>query len=138
MNYFIRRQSDLLGSYNVSVPPHLFSQIFTNVGTLKNTGFEFDINVDAIRKDNFSWSFTLVGATNDNRFVSFSNDIYQGQKYYNVCTMSNPNNPGYLQRIEEGQRIGNYYTWRYAGVDKAGNWLIYDHNDNIIPIAEGS
>lgn len=138
LNYFIRRQSDLLGSYNVSVPPHLFSQIFTNVGTLKNTGFEFDINVDAIRKDNFSWSFTLVGATNDNRFVSFSNDIYQGQKYYNVCTMSNPNNPGYLQRIEEGQRIGNYYTWRYAGVDKAGNWLIYDHNDNIIPIAEGS
>ena len=41
--------------------------------------------------------------------------------------MSNPNNPGYLQRIEEGQRIGNYYTWRYAGVDKTGNWLIYDH-----------
>lgn len=138
LNYFIRRQSDLLGDYNVSVPPHLFTTIFTNVGTLRNSGFEFDINVNAIRKDKFSWSFTLVGATNDNRFVSFSNDIYQGQKYYNVCTMSNPNNPGYLQRIEEGQRIGNYYTWRYAGVDKAGNWLIYDHNDNIIPIAEGS
>lgn len=138
LNYFIRKQSDLLGDYNVSVPPHLFDTIYTNVGTLRNTGFEFDINVDVIRKDNFGWSFTLVGATNDNRFVSFSNDTYEGQTYYNVCTMSNPNNPGYLQRIEEGQRIGNYYTWRYAGVDKSGNWLIYDHNDNIIPIAEGS
>ena len=138
LNYFIRRQSDLLGEYDVSVPPHLFSTIYTNVGTLRNRGFEFDITVDAIRKDRFGWSFTLVGATNDNRFMSFSNDIYQGQSYYNVCTMSNPNNPGYLQRIEEGQRIGNYYTWRYAGVDKAGNWLIYDHNDNIIPISEGS
>lgn len=138
LNYFIRKQSDLLGNYNVSVPPHLFSEIFTNVGTLRNTGFEFDINVDAIRKDRFSWSFSLIGATNDNRFVSFSNDIYQGQKYYNTCTMSNPNNPGYLQRIEEGERIGNYYTWRYAGVDKSGNWLVYDKDDNIIPIAEGT
>lgn len=137
-NYFIRRQSDLLGTYNVSVPPHLFSDIYTNVGTLRNTGFEYDLNIDAIRKDKFSWSITLVGATNDNRFVSFSNDTYQGQKYYNTCTMVNPNNPGYLQRIEEGQRIGNYYTWRYAGVDKKGNWLIYDKDDNIIPVAEGT
>ncbi len=138
VNYFIRRQSDLLGSYDVSVPPHLFSTIFTNVGTLRNRGVEFDLTVDAVRRDKFSWSFTLVGATSDNRFVSFSNDTYQGQTYYNVCTMSNPNNPGYLQRIEEGQRIGNYYTWRYAGVDKSGNWLIYDRNDNIIPVSEGS
>lgn len=138
LNYFIRQQSDLLGNYNVSVPPHLFAEIFTNVGTLRNTGFEFDINIDAIRKDKFNWNITLVGATNDNRFVSFSNDIYQGQKYYNTCMMSNPNNPGYLQRIEEGERIGNYYTWRYAGVDKSGNWLIYDRDDNIIPVAEGA
>ncbi len=138
LNYFIRKQTDLLGDYDVSVPPHLFTTIFTNVGTLRNRGFEFDISVDAVRGENFGWSFTLVGATNDNRFVSFSNDTYQGQKFYNVCTMSNPNNPGYLQRIEEGQRIGNYYTWRYAGVDKSGNWLIYDRNGNIIPVAEGS
>ncbi len=52
--------------------------------------------------------------------------------------MSNPNNPGYLQRIEEGQRIGNYYTWRYAGVDKSGNSLTVRPQRNIIPIAEGS
>lgn len=59
-----------------------------------------------------------MGATNNNKFVSFSNDIYKGQKYYSTCSMANPNNPGYLQRIEEGERIGNYFTYRYAGVDK--------------------
>ncbi len=69
---------------------------------------------------------SLVGATNNNKFVSFSNDIYKGQKYYSTCNMANPNNPGYLQRIEEGERIGNYFTYRYAGVDKKGDWLIYD------------
>ena len=31
--------------------------------------------------------------------------------------MESPNQPGKLQRIEEGQRLGNYYTWKYAGID---------------------
>ena len=137
-NYFHRKQSDLLGSYSVSVPPNLFSTIYANVGTLRNTGFELDITVNAVRTKDFTYSFTLVGATNNNKFVSFSNDVYKGQKYYSTCSMANPNNPGYLQRIEEGERIGNYFTYRYAGVDKKGDWLIYDKKGNVIPVSQGT
>jgi TonB-linked SusC/RagA family outer membrane protein len=39
LNYFSRRQQDLLGNYKVSVPPFLFDETFVNVGTMKNTGF---------------------------------------------------------------------------------------------------
>ena len=138
LNYFHRRQSDLLGEYDVPVPPNLFNKIYANVGTMRNQGFEFDITVNPIRKDNFNWDITVVGATSDNKFMSFSNDLYQGQKYYSVCTMENPNNPGPLQRIEEGQRVGNYYTYRYAGVDNSGDWLIFDKNNNVIPVAQGT
>ena len=74
-NYFHRKQSDLLGSYSVSVPPNLFSTIYANVGTLRNTGFELDITVNAVRTKDFTYSFTLVGATNNNKFVSFSNAV---------------------------------------------------------------
>lgn len=137
LNYFIRKQSDLLGEYDVSLPPNLFPKVFANVGTMRNQGFEFDLTFNAVRKDNFNWDLTVVGATNDNKFMSFSNDIYQGQKYYSTCSMDNPNNPGYLQRIEEGQRVGNYFTFRYAGVDNNGDWLIFDKNNNIIPVAQG-
>ena len=77
-NYFHRKQSDLLGDYSVPVPPNLFSTIYTNVGTLRNTGFELDVTVNAVRTKDFTYSFTLVGATNNNKFVSFSNDIYKG------------------------------------------------------------
>lgn len=108
------------------------------MGTLRNTGFELDITVNAVRTKDFTYSFTLVGATNNNKFVSFSNDVYKGQKYYSTCNMANPNNPGYLQRIEEGERIGNYFTYRYAGVDKKGDWLIYDKKGNVIPVAQGT
>lgn len=135
-NYFIRRQSDLLGTYKTSVPPNLFDEIYANVGTLRNTGFEFDLAVEAVRSENFTWNLTLIGATNSNKFMSFSNDVYTGQSYYLTCGMSNPNNPGYLQKIEEGERIGNYFTYRYAGVDNNGDWLVYDRKGNVIPIAE--
>jgi hypothetical protein len=40
--------------------------------------------------------------------------------------MESPNNPGFLQRIEEGQRIGNYFTFRYAGIDENGGWLVWN------------
>ncbi|MBQ3820081.1 MAG: TonB-dependent receptor, partial [Bacteroidales bacterium] len=138
LNYYIRRQVDLLGTYSVPQPPNLFGSIYANVGTMRNSGFEFDINVVPVRKSDLTVSVMFVGATNDNIFESFSNDIYKGASYYNVCTMDNPNNPGYLQRIEEGKRIGNYYTYRYAGVDKNGDWLILDAHDNVIPIADGT
>lgn len=138
LNYYRRRQVDLLGTYSVPQPPNLFGSIYANVGTMRNSGFEFDINMVPIQTNDWRLSVTLVGATNDNIFESFSNDIYKGASYYNVCTMDNPNNPGYLQRIEEGKRIGNYYTYRYAGVDKSGDWLIYDAHGNIIPVSEGT
>ena len=114
------------------------SELRWEKGTLRNTGFELDVTVNAVRTKDFTYSFTLVGATNNNKFVSFSNDIYKGQKYYSTCSMANPNNPGYLQRIEEGERIGNYFTYRYAGVDKKGDWLIYDKKGNVIPVAQGT
>lgn len=138
LNYYIRKQEDLLGSYNVPTPPNLYSTIYANVGTLRNTGFEFDITANLIKMKDFTWNMTAVGATNNNKFVSFSNDIYKGQSYYSTCEMANPNNPGYLQRIEEGQRIGNYFTYRYAGVDKEGDWMVYNKEGKAIPIAEAT
>lgn len=50
LNYFIRRQSDLLGDYNVPVPPPFHDNIHQCRNT-RNSGFEFDINIDAIRKE---------------------------------------------------------------------------------------
>ena len=116
INYFNRHQVDLLGDYDVAVPPNLSSSITANVGSMRNQGVEIDLTVNPVRTQDWNWSFTLVGATSDNKFESFSNDIFHGQSYVSMCTMSNPNNPGTLQRLEEGQRVGNYYTWRYAGV----------------------
>ena len=126
INYFNRTQKDLLGDYNVSIPPYLFSTTFVNVGTMKNSGVEIELHGTVVETKDFSYNVSLVGSTMDNRFVSFSNSEYAGQKYYYVAPTEDPFPFHYLQRIEEGERIGNFYMWKYAGFNSSGEWVIYD------------
>jgi len=130
-NYFNRHQTDLLGYYNVPVPPYLFTQTFVNVGTMKNTGFEFEVNWNAVNTKNFSYKFSVLGSTMENEFVKFSNSEYVGQDYYDVVSTEAPYPYFYLQRIEKGRRIGSFYMYRYAGIDTDGNWLIYDKDGDV-------
>lgn len=137
VNYYNRKQQDLLGDYNVPVPPYLFSTTFVNVGTMRNTGIEVDLNIQAVKMKDFSYTVNLVGATNENKFLKFSNNEFTGQNYYDLANMESPNQPGKLQRIEEGQRLGNYYTWKYAGIDADGDWVVWNKdNTEMIKISD--
>ena len=126
INYFNRTQQDLLGDYNVSIPPYLFSTTFANVGTMKNSGVEIELRGTVVNTKDFTYNVTLVGSTMDNRFVSFSNSDYKGQKFYYVAPTEDPFPFHYLQRIEEGERIGNFYMWKFAGFNSSGEWVIFD------------
>ena len=137
-NYFNRKQQDLLGNYKVSVPPYLFDETFVNVGTMKNTGFEFDINVKAVTTKDFSYDFNVVGATMSNKFVDFSNSQYVGQDYYDVAGTSDPYPYYNLQRIQKGKSIGNFYMWKYAGHTTDGEWLVYDKDGDVIRASQAS
>lgn len=125
-NYYNRKQQDLLGDYKVSIPPYLFDQTFVNVGTMRNSGFEFDITWNAIKTKDFSYSLNVIGATMSNKFVSFSNNNFEGQDYYDVVSPQDPYPFHTLQRIEKGRRIGSFYMLKYAGVDPQGRWIVYD------------
>lgn len=137
-NYFNRRQQDLLGNYKVSVPPYLFDETFVNVGTMKNTGFEFDLNFVIVDNKDWGYNFNVVGSTMDNKFVEFSNSEYVGQDFENRVGTSDPYPFYTLQRIEKGERVGNFYMWKYAGITPDGEWLIYDKEGDIIRASQGS
>lgn len=132
LNYFNRRQQDLLGDYKVSVPPYLYDNTFVNVGTMKNSGFEFDISWNAVKTRDFDYSVTVVGSTMSNEFVKFSNSEYVGQDYYDMCGTEDPYPFHNLQRIEKGKRLGNFYMLKYAGIDEQGNWIVYDKDGDLI------
>ena len=132
INYFSRRQQDLLGNYKVSVPPYLFDETFVNVGTMKNTGFEFDLNINVVNTKEFGYNFNVVGTTMRNKFVDFSNSEYVGQDFYDVSGTEDPYPFYNLQRIQKGESLGNFYMWEYAGHTTDGEWLVYDKDGDII------
>lgn len=138
LNYFNRHQQDLLGNYKVSVPPYLFDETFVNVGTMKNTGFEFDLSFNAVNTKDFSYNFNVIGTVMSNKFVDFSNSEYVGQDFYNMCGTEDPYPYYNLQRIEKGKSLGNFYMWKYAGITNGGEWLVYDKDGDIIRASQAT
>lgn len=138
LNYFNRRQQDLLGNYTVPVPPNIHNETFVNVGTMKNSGFEFDINFNVVDTKDFSYSFGVIGSTMSNKFVDFSNSEYVGRDYDNRVSTEDPYPYYTLQRIEKGQSVGNFHMWRYAGISSEGEWLVYDKDGDIIRASQAS
>jgi TonB-linked SusC/RagA family outer membrane protein len=133
VNYYIRRNEDLLGDYSVPIPPNVRGTTFANVGTMENSGFEIQLNADVVSGKTLNYSIAIAAATNDNKFVSFSNDTYQGQKFVDMVSMPSPGTPGTAQRLQEGLRIGSFYMLRSAGVDSIGRLLVIDKAGKAIP-----
>lgn len=138
LNYFNRRQQDLLGNYTVPVPPNIHNETFVNVGTMKNSGFEFDLNFNVVDTKDFSYSFGVIGSTMSNKFVDFSNSEYVGRDYDNRVSTQDPYPYYTLQRIEKGQSVGNFHMWRYAGISSEGEWLVYDKDGDIIRASQAT
>ena len=133
LNYFVRTNKDLLGGYNVPIPPNVQGSTFLNVGTMKNAGFEIQLNASVINNKDFGYNISLAGATNSNQFVSFSNETYFGQTFLNVVGLPSPGSPGTAQRLEEGRRIGSFYMLKSAGIDATGRLLVYNTEGKVIP-----
>ncbi|MBK0378712.1 SusC/RagA family TonB-linked outer membrane protein [Mucilaginibacter sp. SD-g] len=138
IDYYIRTNKDLLGNYNVPLPPNTQSQTFTNVGTMKNNGIEVALSGDIIRQGDFRYNANVTFSYNRNKFISFSNDIYKGAIYQDVAGLPAPGSPGSIQRIQEGHSIGEFYTLRSAGVDDTGALLVYKKDGTIVPANQAS
>ncbi|WPV02057.1 SusC/RagA family TonB-linked outer membrane protein [Mucilaginibacter sp. cycad4] len=138
LDYYIRRNKDLLGSYNVPLPPNSQSTTYTNVGTMKNYGIELALNGSIIRHTDFSYNLTLALSYNRNKFISFSNNIYKGAIFQEVAGLPAPGSPGNIQRIQEGHSIGEFYTLRSAGVNESGALQVYKKDGTIVQANQAS
>lgn len=131
IDYYNRTTKDLLYTYTVPVPPNLYNQLFTNVGTIQNKGIEITINAMPIKNKNFRWNSTLTLAHNKNLLKKFSNEEYA---MVQIRTGYIPEDfQQYTERIIEGGPIGNFWGPHFIGVDENGQNILEDlNNDNII------
>ncbi|GAB3891148.1 SusC/RagA family TonB-linked outer membrane protein [Spirosoma agri] len=78
VEYYNKLTKDLLYQYSVPADgvKYFANSILANVGSMRNSGFEFSFGGDVIQKGDFSWNSKLVAAYNKNTIVSLKSDEF--------------------------------------------------------------
>ncbi|MBT0549219.1 SusC/RagA family TonB-linked outer membrane protein [Riemerella anatipestifer] len=124
VDYYDKHSVDLIGPL-VTAGSTGATSITSNIGKLKNYGWEFAINTKNIRTENFRWDTGLNFSFDRNKILALSNDDKPQLKD--------------TKRWEVGKSLFEFYMREYAGVNPDnGNPLWYkdvtDANGNITKV----
>lgn len=124
LDIYDRETKNLLYSYNAQQPPYIHSSIYTNVGSIKNSGVELQLSALAIRNNNFQWNIDFTGSNQKNKLTQLSNEVFKAN-WLEFYGLPSPGNLGAAIRLEEDGSVGNFYGKRFAGFTEEGEWLFY-------------
>ena len=128
VDYYYRLTTNLLYNYKVPVPPYDYSQYFTNVGAISNSGVEITLYGDPIKTKDLNWNTSMVFSMNRNKLISFTNEEFQGQEY-RIAWLSTPLG-AYCQRLIEGESIGTFYGPHFTKFSGDGNQKLKNIDQN--------
>lgn len=119
-DYYIKVTDDLL--YRLPYPTSTgFSYIISNIGAMRNRGFEVDLNADLMYSP-VLWNVGFTMTMNQNRVLS----LYRNLPIRNIGRASSS--------IEVGQPLSFFYGYKALGVDPANGMMIYKdlNGDGVI------
>ena len=130
LEFYHKKTKDLIWDYPVSTNIYPFGSIAANVGEITNTGVEFTVNIHAIKTKDFNWMTTINLSHNKNTVDRLSNDRFKVGTFTQGDPMvAGVSSNGYTQRIIEGESLGTFYTYEFAGY-KDGKSTYYVRDEN--------
>ncbi len=129
VEYFNKRNYDLLGQYTVPVPPNLSPRIWANVGEIAVRGMEFTIQAYPVRTSAFEWRTNLTYSTYNQEVINLSDaardfNWSRSQEGY-LEGRGLVGDINWTQSIEIGRPLGSWYIPEYAGLSEDGKFLFY-------------
>jgi TonB-linked SusC/RagA family outer membrane protein len=116
----------LIYSVQVPQPPNTESEMYKNIGTMENSGWELEIGGDVVRSKD--WNYTTSLNLTHNKTVIGS--LWGNQTYINGDYVNNW--VEYAHRIEEGTEVGSFFLYPYAGVSDEGKIQIRNKDGEMI------
>ncbi|GAA3638296.1 TonB-dependent receptor [Flavivirga jejuensis] len=119
-DYFHKNTTDLFLEVSASVPA-LTEETYTNSDAeIINQGFEFALNVNAIRTDNFSLDFSGNISLLDNNIKGLATDVFVGEIF-------GPSTSGETSSIfTNGESAGSFFLRKFEGFDSNGEEILSD------------
>lgn len=113
VEYYQRQVSDML--FFLPVGPSLgYASIPVNVGSMRNNGFELELNYNIINTKDISWSINGNITTLGNKIISLPKDLVKDGEWINGS---------YIYR--EGESRYQMYLPHYAGVNPDNGMAMY-------------
>jgi iron complex outermembrane receptor protein len=131
IEFYHKKTKDLIWDYPVSTNIYPFGTISANVGEITNKGIELTVNIDAIRTKDFNWMTTINLSHNSNKVNKLSNDKYETSTFAQGDPMvAGVSANGYTQRVMEGEPLGTFFVYEFAGYGSDGKATYYVRDDN--------
>jgi TonB-linked SusC/RagA family outer membrane protein len=86
-----------------------YTRYYVNAGKIVNNGFEFVLNLEPIRRDDFSWNIAFNGSTNKNKIVEL---IKENPNY-----VVGGQDEGFDSRIMAGGSFNDLWIYKFARND---------------------
>ncbi|HIY14436.1 MAG TPA: TonB-dependent receptor [Candidatus Alistipes cottocaccae] len=128
VEYFLRKTTDMLLSFPVP-PSQGYSSYYANVGDMRNSGIEIELNYTPIRTDNIIWDINLNMTHLRNKITMLPqerrNKVVEGYQGYVSGTTF----------FGEGLPMYTFYLKKYAGVSDEGKsmWYMDELDENNQP-----
>ncbi len=131
IEYYVKNTTDLIWNYPVSAYVSTKTEIDANVGEITNKGIEFSLTAIPVQTKNFTWNTTLNLSHNSNTVDKLSNETYKTSTFSQGDPMvAGVSANGWTQRVMEGEALGTFYTYEWAGVDNEGVSVYYTRDEN--------
>jgi len=118
VEFFNRKTSDMLFSF--PLPPTMgFTSYYSNVGDMRNTGIELELEGTPIKTNDMKWTVSLNLTHYKNKITYLS----EKSKTLKVDGVSGYSSGNFF--YGEGEPLYTYYLYQYAGVNENGESLFY-------------
>ena len=128
IEFYNKVTDDLIWNYPVSTNIYPFGNIDANVGKITNTGIELTINATPVKTKDFTWDTTINLSHNKNTVNRLSNELFKvGTFEQGDPNVAGVSGGGFTQRIIEGEPLGTFYTYEFAGYkDGVASYYVRD------------
>lgn len=129
IEFYKKKTSDLIWSYDVSTNIYPVGYMNANVGDITNTGIELTINAVPVKTKDFTWQTTVNLAHNKNKVEKLSNKKFSvDYKDWGDPNIGGISSNGEVERIKEGESLGTFWTYEWAGYNEHGQSTYYVHD----------
>lgn len=126
IDYFSKKTKDLLVLLEYGIPRPGDGQRWDNLanGVIKNSGVEFTVNAEVIKKQDFTWDFGIN--------ATFQKNIINGLKAPLLTGAINGQglSGAFVQRMANGQPLNAFYVRKFNGIDATTGQAILE-NDGV-------